>query len=136
MATAHRRLPTDAPTDQLPADLPEVPDSWRETTDRDDLNYSERVAWVHEETGHRVSVRSDAKPDQMHTPETSRMDRGFVGYVRGEEYGGQLSYELAAKVSAYEAAVRFMAKFPDGQYEVPDPADQRLHGAPLRWDDE
>ena len=131
MATAHRRLPSDAPTDHLPDDLPKVPSGWTRITDRDDLSYGERTAWVHEETDLRVSVKRDRKPTQMHTPETSTDDTGFIGYVRGE-YGGQLTYDLASKVRAYEAAVRFMAAYPNGQYEVPEPGSS-WGNEPIDW---
>jgi hypothetical protein len=72
----------------------------------------------------------------MHTPETSKDDTGFVAYVRGE-YGGQLTYDLAAKVCAYEAAVRFMATYPTGEYEVPEPGST-WGNEPIDWraDDE
>lgn len=131
MATAHRRLPADAPTHHLPDDLPTVPSTWTQITDRSNLVFGERTAWVHTETGLRVSVKRDRKPTQMHTPETSTDDTGFVGYVRGT-YGGQLTHDLAAKVSAYEAAVRFMAAYPDGQYEVPEPKTH-LGNTPIDW---
>lgn len=132
MATA-RQLPTDAPTERLPDDLPDVPDGWVGVTDRDELSYGERAAWEHPDGDLRVSVRRDRQPTQMHTPETSTDDTGFVAYVRGE-YGAQLTYDLSAKVIAYEIAVRFMAAYPDGGFDVPDPADTDAWGnRPIDW---
>lgn len=132
MSIAHRRLPTDAPTDLLPDDLPEVPDSWSRVTD-DELTFDERAAWTHEETDLRVSVRKDSRPTQMHTPETSTDDTGYIGHVKGE-YGGQLTYDLGSKVCAYEAAITFMATYPDGQYDVPHPENQGMINSPLDWE--
>lgn len=134
MAIAKRNLPRDAPTDHLSCDLPDVPAGWDRITDRDDLKlgFDERAAWVHEDTGLRVSVRGDRKPTQMHTPETSADDTGYIAHVRGE-FGGQLTYDLASKPGAYEAAVRFMATYPDGGYEVPEPSEQPW-GGKLEWE--
>lgn len=123
MATTHQTMPRDAPTDELPDDLPDTPDAWEPVTDRTELHHGERAAWVHTDADLRVSVRSQTKPTQMHTPETASDDTGFIAYVRGD-YGGQLTYDLGAKVKAYEAALTFMATYPDGDYDVPSPQER------------
>lgn len=128
MATAH--LPEDVPMGLLPEDLPEVPAAWVETTDR--TGPQERTAWVHRTTGLRVRVRTDSRPTQMHTPETSTTDRGYVAEVR-DDVTGLLSHGLGSKAAAYESAIRFMAAYPDGEFDLPLPGEQPPMGEPVEW---
>jgi len=137
MATAHKRLPSDAPTDRLEElhdELPCIPDSWT-LTERAELPFRPRAGWVHEETGQVVTVEQNAVPDQMHTPETSRLDRGFNARVFPDltgRKGRDLSWELGSKDAAYAAAIRFMAEYPDGTYEIPEPGPWE-HREPAEW---
>jgi len=135
---AHNRLPSDAPTDRLERlhdEVPEIPDSW-ELIDRDELTFNARAGWEHEETGQVVTVHSNRRPTQMHTPETSTDDTGFNARVQPDRSGKHrrdLTYELGSKDCAYAGAIRFMATYPDGEYEIPAP-DVWEYGEPCDWE--
>lgn len=134
MASAPRQLPADAPTERLPEDLPDVPDSW-ERLGREELRYGARAGWEHRETGLVVTVERDRKPTQMHTPMTSKDDTGFHAQVQPERSGKgnrNLTYEFGSKDVSYEAVVRFMAKYPDGDFDVPDGWPWALR-SPVEW---
>lgn len=125
-ATTQHRLPDDAPLDRLDrlhGDLPEIPDAWKRV-DREELAFMARAGWRHEETGQMVTIHSNRRPTQMHTPETSTDDTGFNARVQPDETGKgrrDLTAELGSKDCAYAGAIRFMATYPDGDYEIPDP---------------
>lgn len=132
MSTA--RLPTDAPTDRLERlydDLPEIPDTW-ERVSRDDLSFGARAGWEHCETGQQVTIEHNRRPTQMHTPETSKDDTGFNARVHDGDspQNRDLTYQLGSKDAAYAGAIRFMAKYPDGDFELPE---HTWGQAPVEW---
>jgi len=137
-ATTQHRLPDDAPLDRLDrlhGDLPEIPATWQ-PIDRDELAFGARAGWEHEETGQRVTIQHNRRPTQMHTPETSKDDTGFNARVQPDETGKgrrDLTYELGSKDCAYAGAIRFMAMYPDGDYEIPEP-DNWEYGEPCDWE--
>jgi len=137
---ANTNLPTDAPTDRLERlhePLPDVPDSW-DLIDRDELTFGARAGWVHEETGQVVTVHSNRRPTQMHTPETSKDDTGFNARVQPDLTGKgrrDLSPELGSKDVAYATAIRFMSTYPDGDFEIPEPGPWE-YGEPCDWEGE
>lgn len=121
MAATHRPVPTDVSLNHLEEELPQVPDAWEQRAP-DEAPFRPRTAWQHREAGLWVTVQKNRKPTQMHTPETSTDDTGWSAQVYREDSTGKrlLSHELGAKVKAYEAAIRFMAKYPDGSFEIPE----------------
>jgi len=102
---------------------------WAEVDDR---SYGQIAVFEHVD-GQRVVIKRDRQPTQMHNARTSRDDTGFVARVeRSDGRSAQLSPGLSAEYVAREAAVEFMASYPDGGFEIPDPADQPFDGA-VEW---
>lgn len=97
-------------------DLPDVPSKWRSVPegDRERRSLDE---WVHSVTGVAVRVRRDRRPTQMHTPETSTDDVGYVAEVKGEDVLEQITHDLGSKQSAYRRAHELMMNYPDGDFE-------------------
>lgn len=108
---------------------------WRHIED-DGLRFLERAAWVHEKTGLRVAVRRQRIPSQMHDPATASDDAGFVATVQDDGGRAKLSHELGSKPAAYEAAVRFMLEYSDGEFQVPEPGEVLVDDGPLDWRDD
>lgn len=78
--------------------------------------------WTHRETGLTVTVRKNARPDQMHTPETSQRMEGYEAQVRGgpDDVAEPLSAnDLGHQGPQRRTAAEFMHKYPDGEY-VPE----------------
>lgn len=76
--------------------------------------------WTHRDTGLTVKVRKNARPDQMHTPETSKRMEGYEAQVRGgpDDVAEPLSAnDLGHRGPQRRTAAEFMHKYPDGEYE-------------------
>lgn len=118
-------LPSDAPVDRLSQhdDLPAIPDTWSRV-EPDELTHAfdPTVAWVNDLTGQAVTIESTRRPTQMHTPESSTDDTGYCARVY-EPTGPRnrsLSRELGGRDEAWAAAIRFMAKYDTGEYDLPE----------------
>lgn len=96
-------------------DLPAIPSSWSVVDDAD-LRISENCAWTHDRAGLKVTVEHQRRPTQMHTPETSVDDTGFVTKVHGADVE-QITFDLSGKLHAYTRAHELMLTFPDGDFE-------------------
>lgn len=111
-----------------PLDSPEGYEYHRERADD---------VWTHRETGLEVRVRKNARPDQMHTPETSKRMEGFESKVRGgpENVAEPLSAnDLGNRPGQHEIVEEFMAAFPDGEY-VPKLPGNSWDWGRVRWRD-
>jgi len=105
------------------------PSGWSEVDDR---SYGQIAVFEHAD-GQRVFVKRDRQPTQMHDPMTSRDDTGFVARVeRPDGRSAQLCPDLSAECVARDAATEFMASYPDGGFEIPEPSDQPFDGA-VEW---
>jgi len=108
------------------------PAQWAVVSDAE-LGFDTRAAWRHRETGLEVRVRRDRRPTQMHTPETSRDDTGFVCEVETNNSTGEgpvlehLTHRLAGKRACFERALEFMTTIDDGEFE---PAHDPWRGGP------
>lgn len=137
MATAHRELPADAPADRIDRthdDVPDVPDSWSMIEELGDRPAHAQAAWQHRDTGQIVTVEKNVRPTQLHTPETSTDDVGYNARVYREDTTGcsDLSHELGSKDVAWVTAIRFMVKYPAGDFEIPE-KDTWDYGTPVEW---
>ncbi|UTF55964.1 hypothetical protein [Natronosalvus rutilus] len=136
MATAYRHLPAKAPVDRIEQhdDVPQIPGPWELIEDPSDRPFDARAAWAHRETGQIVAVVKNVRPTQMHTPETSRDDTGYNARVYRPDTTGErdLSSELGSKDAAWVSAIRFMAKYPAGDYEIPE-LDTWDYGTTVEW---
>ena len=109
----------------------ELPSGWARV-DESELPHRVVDGIEHVETGLRVTVARQQRPDQMHDARTARMDTGYVATVRGDDVGANLTVELAAKAVARDAAGEFAATYPDGEFDVPPVSDQPYR-APIDW---
>lgn len=137
MAATHRNLPSDAPRDrieELHEDVPDIPDAWAET-DTFELPFTPKGGWTHEETGQIVQIEPRRRPTQMRNPRTSTDDTGYQAMVYPDadgKHGRPLTHELASKDVAYVTAIRFMAKYDGGDFEI-TPGDFDYDRGPVRW---
>jgi len=93
----------------------EPPNEWRPVHESE-YGYLTQAAWVHTKTGLRVRVESQHRPSQMHTPEQSTDDTGYITMVRGD-VTEQITTDLASRENAYRRAHELMRAFPDGDFE-------------------
>jgi hypothetical protein len=99
-----------------PGSLPTIPSGWVSVDERD-LRPSTKFSWEHTESGLEVRVRRQRRPTQLHTPETSSDDTGYVADAVSNELGEQLTHNLSSEQHAYARAYELMLNFPDGEFE-------------------
>lgn len=99
----------------------ELPAVWLRL-EGDELPHDAVAGWRHAGTGHRVLVRQQRRPTQMHTPERAVDDTGYVAEVRDPDgVGAALTHDLAGKGRALAAAVAFAIAHADGGIDVVAP---------------
>lgn len=116
-----RTVSVDVPLEEYP----ELPADWSVVDEADQTKHA-REEWEHEETGLRVRIERQRRPTQMHTPETSTDDTGYITKVEGDSTE-QITHDLSGKLIAYKRAYELMLNFPDGDFE-PEWRDTRWEG--------